>query len=127
VPMCLRLFLNLSSIRFGVSNFMLRFFIHLDLSFVHGDKYGSICIFLHTDHQLEQHHVMKMLSFFPLCGFGFFVCHRLSDHRCVGLFLGLQFYSIDPPVCLCTNTMKFFFFFFFGFLVLFSPLLYSLA
>jgi hypothetical protein len=26
---------------------------------------------------------------------------------CVGLFLGLQFYSIDLPVCLCTNTMWF--------------------
>jgi len=24
----------------------------------------------------------------------------------VGLFLGLQFYSIDLPVCLCTNAMR---------------------
>jgi hypothetical protein len=50
--------------RFSVSGFMLRSLIHLDLSFVHGDKYGSIFIFLHIDCQLDQHHLLKMLSFF---------------------------------------------------------------
>jgi hypothetical protein len=36
----------------------------LDLSFVQGDQYGSICIFLHVDCQLNKHHLLKMLSFF---------------------------------------------------------------
>ena len=35
------------------------------------------------------------------------VCWRSSVHKGVGLFLGLQFYSIDQPVCLCTNTIWF--------------------
>jgi hypothetical protein len=38
--------------------------MHLDLSFVRGDKYGPIFNFLHTDSQLDQHHLLKMLSFF---------------------------------------------------------------
>jgi hypothetical protein len=37
-----------SSIRFSVSSFMLRSLIHLDLSFVQGDKFGSIFILLHN-------------------------------------------------------------------------------
>jgi hypothetical protein len=43
---------------------MWRSVIYSDLSFVQGVKYGSIFILLHTDHQLEQHHLLKMLSFF---------------------------------------------------------------
>jgi hypothetical protein len=46
-----RLFPNFSSIRFSVSGFMLRSLIHLNLSFVQSNKYGSIFIFLHTDSQ----------------------------------------------------------------------------
>jgi hypothetical protein len=51
-------------IRFCVSGFMLRSLIHLDLSFVQGDKYGSMCILLHEDIQLDRHNLLKMLSFF---------------------------------------------------------------
>ena len=51
VPMSSRLFPTFCSIRFSVSSFMLRSLIHLDLSFVQGDKYGSICILLHADIQ----------------------------------------------------------------------------
>ena len=38
--------------------------IHLDLSFVQGDKNGSIQILLHTKLKLCQHQMLKMLSFF---------------------------------------------------------------
>jgi hypothetical protein len=51
-------------IRFSVSGFMLRSLIHLDFSLVQSGKYGSIFILLHTDSQLDQHHLLKMLSFF---------------------------------------------------------------
>jgi hypothetical protein len=44
-----RLFPNLSSIRLNVPGFMLGSLIHLDLSCVLGDRYGSICILLNTD------------------------------------------------------------------------------
>jgi hypothetical protein len=40
-----------------------RSLLHLDLSFVQGDKYGSICMLLHTDIQLDQH-LLKILLFF---------------------------------------------------------------
>ena len=61
VPMILRLSSTLSVIRYSVSGFMLRSLIHLDLSFVQGDKYGFICILLHTDLQLNKHHLLKIL------------------------------------------------------------------
>ena len=68
VTMCSRVFPTFSSIRFSVFDFMWRFLIHLDLSFVQGHKNGSICILLLGDYQLNQHHLVKMLSFFQLDG-----------------------------------------------------------
>ena len=59
-----RLFPTFSSIILSVSCFMWSSWIHLDLSFVHGDKNGSICILLHDNLQLQHHHLLKMLSFF---------------------------------------------------------------
>lgn len=41
---------------------MLRFLIHLKLNFVQEDKCEHIC-FLHAAIQLDQHHLLKMLSF----------------------------------------------------------------
>jgi len=57
-------FHHFSSISLSVSSLMWRFKIHLDLIFVQGDKNGSICILLHADLQLNQHHLLKMLFFF---------------------------------------------------------------
>jgi hypothetical protein len=42
----------------------LRSLIHLDFMLAQGDKYGSICILLHANIQLDQHHLLKMLSLF---------------------------------------------------------------
>jgi hypothetical protein len=72
MPMNSRLFLTFSSIRFSICGFMWKSLIHLDLSFVQGDRYGYIFNFLHTHifnflhiHcQLDQHYLFKMLSFF---------------------------------------------------------------
>jgi hypothetical protein len=36
-------------LEFSVSGFMLRSLIHLDLSLIESDRYGSICIILHAD------------------------------------------------------------------------------
>jgi hypothetical protein len=98
-----------SSVNFIVSAFMWSSLIHLDLSFVQGDKNGSILILLHDNYQLCQHHLLEILSFST--GRFLLHCQRSSNHRCVGTFLGLQFYSIDLPVCDCTSIMQFFFFF----------------
>ena len=34
-------------------------------------------------------------------------CERSSEYRSVGSFLGLKFYSIDLPSCLCINNMQY--------------------
>ena len=47
--------------------------IYLDLSFVKGDKNGSICILLHASSQLYQHNLLKRVSFFPTEWFRYFV------------------------------------------------------
>ena len=44
--------------------FSVEILIYLNLSFVQGEKYGSIRILLHADIQLNDHHLLKMLSFF---------------------------------------------------------------
>ena len=64
VPISSRLFPTFSSISFSVSGFMWSSLIHLDLTLVQGDRNGSIHILLHDNHQLCQHHLLKMLSFF---------------------------------------------------------------
>ena len=48
VSMSSRFFPTFSPISFSVSGFMWRSLIHLNLSFVQGDKNGSICTFLET-------------------------------------------------------------------------------
>ena len=69
---------------------MLRSLIHLDLSFVQGDKYGSICILLHADIQLDQHHLLKMLSFFHCM-----VLASLSKYRCPWVYGFVSFWVFD--------------------------------
>jgi hypothetical protein len=67
---------------------MLRSLIHLEMSFVRGDEYETICILLHADIQLDQHYLLKMPFLFPLCISGFFI--KKSDvHKYVDLCLGL--------------------------------------
>ena len=75
LPMHWRLLPTFSSIRFSVARFILRSLIHLDLSFVHGGRYGSIFSLLQADIQLCQHHLLKILSFFPLYNFSFSVSY----------------------------------------------------
>ena len=106
VPMSSRPSPTLSSIRFNVSQFMLRTLIQLELSFVQGDKYGSICSLLLVDIQFDQHHLLEMffLSFiFPVCSW--LLYQRLGVHRYVDLCLGLQFDPIDQHVCFYVHTM----------------------
>ena len=105
MPIFSRLPPPFSFIRFSVSGFMCSSLIHLDLSFVQGDKNISIRILLHDSHQFSQQHLLKILSFFSI-GWFWLLCQRSNDHRCVGSFLGLQFYSINLPVCCCNSTMQ---------------------
>ena len=83
MPICSRFYPIFSSISFTVSSlyFMCRSLIHLELSFVQGEKNGSISIFLHANLQLIQHYLFKMLSFFSLDVFSSFVKYQVS--KCV--------------------------------------------
>ena len=106
MPMCSRLFPTFSSIRFSESGFIWRSLIHLDISFVQGDKNGSICLLLHDNRQLNQHHLLKMLSFFQLNGFTSFV----KDQVTRGVWVHFWVFNSIPliyPASLCTNTIKF--------------------
>ena len=72
---------------------MLRFLIHLDLSFTQGNLYGHIFIFLHVDIFIED-------VFFFQCVF----LDCLSNTGCLYVFgldlcLGNQFDSIDQCTC----------------------------
>jgi hypothetical protein len=44
---------------------MLRVLNHLELSFVQGDRYGSILILIRAAIQFDEHYLWKMLSFPP--------------------------------------------------------------
>ena len=62
------------------------------LSFVQGDKNGSVCILLHADCQLNQHHLLRMLSFFPLYVFGVFVKNQVT----IGLWVYFWVFNSIP-------------------------------
>ena len=75
---------------FSVSGLMLKTSIHLDLSFVHGENYESICI-LHAYTQLYQHYLLKMLSFSHCIIFGFRVENQLS----LGVWIYIWFFDLN--------------------------------
>jgi hypothetical protein len=92
MPISSRLFPTSSSISFSVSGFMWSSLIHLDLSFVRGDKIGSIHILLHANRQLSQHYLLKMLSFFPLYSFSSFV----KDQVTIGVWVHFWIFNSIP-------------------------------
>ena len=73
----LRLLLTLSPISFSVIRFILKSLIHLNLNFVHVDRYGSI---LHVCIQLCQHKYWRCFLFFPFYNAGFFVKYQVFKH-----------------------------------------------
>ena len=98
------MFPTFSSISFSVPGFVWKSLIYLDLSFVKGDKDGSICNFLHADHQLNQHHLFKMLSFFKwmvlatLSSYYVLVTIGVSVHFLVSNSIPLTFLPVSIPI-----------------------------
>jgi hypothetical protein len=77
VPMSSRLFLTFSSIRFSVSGFILRSLIHIDLSFVQGDKYGWV--YFHSSNYRQPGRSAPFIEdFFSLYIFGVFVQDQVT-------------------------------------------------
>ena len=85
-----------SSRSFMVPCFTFKSLNHLEFNFVYGVRMGSNFFYFHVTVQHSQHHLLKRLSFFPLYILASFT---KLDGRCVGLFLGYLFCSIDPYVC----------------------------
>ena len=102
VPISLRLFPTFSSISFSVSGFMWSSLTEFDFSFIQGDKIESISNIQHASCQLSQHHLLKMLSFFPLDGFCSFVNDQVTIgvwvHFCVFSSIPFIYLSISIPV-----------------------------
>ena len=80
---------------------MLSSLIQSDLSFVWGNKYGSIFIHLLEDRSICSRYFP--FSFVCFC----LLCEKSSDHRHVGLFQHLQLDSPVRPVCFYTKVMQF--------------------
>lgn len=74
----------------------MRSLIHLEYSFVQGEKYRYICIIL-NEACVDQHGLLNMMSFSPV-----WISDFLSD-----LCLSLQFGPINQHVCFYANTMIF--------------------
>ena len=68
----------------------------MELSLVQGDENGSICILLHADLQLNQHHFLKRLSFFPLDVFHSFV----EDQVTIGVWIHIWVFNSIPLIYL---------------------------
>ena len=73
---------------------------HFEFIFVHGVRICSHFLDLHAVVQFSQYQLLKRL--FPILCFCL-LCWR-QDHRCLGLFPGSLFCSIDLYVCFCTST-----------------------
>ena len=101
-----RIFCLYSFISFMVSYLIFQSLSHFEFISVHGLRVCSNFIDLHVAFQLSQHHLLKRLFFFPIV-YSCLFCQRLTDHRCVDLFLGSLFCSINPYVCFCANIMLF--------------------
>ena len=105
VSISLRRFCTFSSTSFSVSDFMWSSLTHLDLTLVQGDRNGLIHILLHDNHQLCQHHLLKMQSFFPLDGFSSLVKDQMTIgvwvHSWVFNSITLVYVSVTIPV-LCS-------------------------
>jgi hypothetical protein len=57
-----------------------------------GDRYESICILLHAAIQTDQHPLLKMVIFSPVCNSAFFFSFLKNQN----LYLGLE---LDQHVC----------------------------
>jgi len=88
--------LMFSSRNFMVSCLIFQTLSRFEFNFLYGVKMRYKFIDLHVAVQLSQHHCWRDCLFSIVCPCP--LCWWLIDHRCVGLFLGCLFCSIDPYV-----------------------------
>jgi hypothetical protein len=102
VPMCMKLFPIFTSMSFSVSGVMWMSFMNMDSSCLQGDKNESICILLNANHQLDQHHLLKMFSLFPLDVFSSFV----KDQVTIGVQVHFWVFSSTPLIYLSFSVSR---------------------
>ena len=85
-----------------VPSLTFRSLIHFEFIFVYGVRKYSNFILLHVAIQFPTLLIEKTV-FSPLYILPF--CHRLVDHRWVGLSLGFLSYPIDLYFCFCASTI----------------------
>ena len=95
---------------FIVYRLTFRSLIHFEFIFVYSVRKCSNFILLYVVVQFSQHHLMKRLFSSTVCSCLF--CHRLIDHRYLGLFLGflccsIDFISVFVPVLYCFEDCSF--------------------
>ena len=91
---------------FMVSGRTFRSLICSEFIFAYDVRECSNFILLHVVAQFSQNHLLKRLSFLH-CIFFVTDCHRLIDHRCMGLLLGFISYSIDLYFSVCASIILF--------------------
>lgn len=74
-----RLCPTFSSIRFRISDLMLRLLIYLGLNFMQDDWYEPLSILLQMARQFDEHRLLKMLSFLQYIVLG----QKTYVHKCV--------------------------------------------
>ena len=89
-----------SSRSFIVSGLTFRSLIHFEFIFMYGVRKCSSFVLLQVVDPFSQHYLLKRLSLIH-CIF----LPSLSKIRCVDLYLGFLFCSIDLYFCLCASTI----------------------
>ena len=79
---------------------------YFELIFVYGINKGLKFIILHVDISFPSIICWKDCPFFTVI-YSCLLSHRLIDCKCVGLFPGSLFCSIDLHICFCANSILF--------------------
>jgi hypothetical protein len=87
-----------------ISGLIFRSLIHFELIFSQGERQRSNFSLLHVNIQFSQQHLLKRLSFLH-CVF-WVPLSKSVGYSCIGLCLGLLFWSICLPVCFCRKKYK---------------------
>ena len=91
------------------SCFTLKSLSHFEFIFVYGMMECSNCIDLHGSPAFTTSLAEEIYHPPAACHvvYSRLLCQRFIDGRCVGLFMGSLFCSINPYVCFCASIMLF--------------------
>ena len=98
-------FAYVSSRNFGVSSLTFRTLIHFESISLHGVRECSILI-LFIEWSIFPHTTYWRDCIFSIV-YPCLLCHRVTDHRYMSLFLDFLSYSIDLCICVCVSTTLF--------------------